>query len=432
MARIKLAYIGGGSTRAAGTMASFIERGDAFAGSEIVLLDLVPDRLALIERLSRRMAESKGVDLRVTSTTDRRQALSDCDAVLSSFRPGGFEARALDERIPLRFGIVGQETQGPGGFFMALRAIHVMKGIVADMVDVCPSALLVNYTNPVNIVAQAVSDHSEVPIVSLCEGPIYFPTILAHAAELDPELVDAPMAGLNHNCWSVSARYDGAELAPLVRDAWERRRDDPSLTPHQRRVLQLAAAMDAVPADYFQYYYFHDELLAEMQAKATTRAEDIVAWSPGYWQHYAEQAEAERPILDPSRSRGGIHELELAIDVIDALYNDRDEIHPLNLPGRGALPGFPDELVVEAQGRCSAAGMELLPQPPLAPQVSGLVKMLGEYQWLAAEAAWSGGRREAVRALASHPLIFELDTAERLYDAMAAAHRTYLPDRLLS
>src|SRR5205823_2308978 len=120
MARIKLAYIGGGSTRAPGTMASFIEQGHNFDGSEVVLIDLDPERLAVVKTLTEKMARHKGLDLRVSATTDRCSGLADCDAVLTSFRPGGFEARALDERIPLKHGVIGQETQGPGGFFMAL------------------------------------------------------------------------------------------------------------------------------------------------------------------------------------------------------------------------------------------------------------------------------------------------------------------------
>ena len=120
------------------------------------------------------MARARGLDIAVTATTDRRAALDDCDAVLSSFRPGGFEARVHDERIPLEHGVIGQETQGAGGFFMALRAITVLKDVCAEMEEICPDAWIFNYTNPVNIVAEAITHHSPVKIVSLCEGPIYF------------------------------------------------------------------------------------------------------------------------------------------------------------------------------------------------------------------------------------------------------------------
>jgi len=378
------------------------------------------------------MARARGHDIAVSATTDRAAALDGCDAVLSSFRPGGFAARVKDERIPLEHGTIGQETQGAGGFFMALRAIHVLQDVCAEMERLCPDAWIFNYTNPVNIVAEAITHHSPIKVVSLCEGPIYFANEIAESAGLEPGRLEATMVGLNHACWSVEASYDGGDPFPLLKEAWERRRDDPSLDAQQRRQLELAVHMGSIPADYFQYYYFRDDVLADQRAKPTTRAEDILAWAPGYWRHYEEQAQTDDPQLDPGRSRGGIHELELAIDVMDAIFNDTDEVHPVNMPNAGgALAGFPEDLVVEVEGRCTAGGIEVLPAPPLPRHVRGLVEMLGEYQALAAEAAWSGTRVDAVRALYANPLVLNVELAERLYDALAAAHREYLPERLL-
>ena len=281
MARIKLAYIGGGSTRAPGTMASFIHQGENFEGSEVVLIDLDEERLKTVRTLAEKMAWARGLDLRVSATTDRRAGLRGCDAVLTSFRPGGFEARHLDESIPLKHGVIGQETQGPGGFFMALRSIHVMRGIVCDMEAVCPNAFLFNYTNPINIVSQAVTHNSPIPTVSLCEGPIIFPRMIAGMADLDRDKVDAVMIGLNHGSWSVRHLYDGQDMIPLVREAWQRKRDDPNTSAHRKRMLHLTVTMEAIPADYFQYYFFKDELLAELSAKPTTRAQDIMAPADG-------------------------------------------------------------------------------------------------------------------------------------------------------
>ncbi|HJR80029.1 MAG TPA: hypothetical protein VJ821_08150, partial [Anaerolineales bacterium] len=224
MARIKLAYIGGGSTRAPGTMASFIHQGQNFQSSEIVLIDIDGSHLVLVKTLADKLARHYGIDLTVSCTTDRRAGLKDCDAVLTSFRPGGFEARYLDEAIPLKHGVIGQETQGPGGFFMALRSIHIMQGIIADMEAVCPNAMLFNYTNPINLVSEAITHHSDIRTVSLCEGPIIFPRRIARAAGLDPDLVDATMIGLNHGCWSVRHLYDGQDMLPLLRAALERLR----------------------------------------------------------------------------------------------------------------------------------------------------------------------------------------------------------------
>jgi 6-phospho-beta-glucosidase len=431
MARIKIAYLGGGSSRAPGTMASFIHHGAEFDGSEFVLIDLDPDHLEVVRRITEKTAADAGLDITVTTTTDRREGVRDADAVLSSFRPGGFGARALDERIPLKYGVIGQETQGPGGMMMALRSIHVMKGLCEDLADVAPNARIFNYTNPVNVVAQAVADHTDIPIVSFCEGPIFFPHTVARAAGLDPERLEAAMAGLNHNCWAAEATYDGEDVFPLLRERWEALKDDRSADPFLKRVLHLAVALHAIPADYFGYYYFRDEILRQLQLSPTTRSEDIMAALPDYWTHYLEQADSAAPRLDPDRSRGGIHELELAIDAMNAFYNDTGDRLPFNVPNTGGvLPGFEDRTVVELWGTVDAGGFHPEPQKPLPRSGLGLTQQLAQYQMLAADAAWDGDRDDAVRAMAAHPLVPSLTVAESLYDEMAAAQAAWLPRRL--
>jgi 6-phospho-beta-glucosidase len=434
MASIKLAYVGGGSTRAAGTMAAFIHNhGSRFAGSEVVLIDLDAAHLDIVRRLAERMTAARGLDLRFEVTTDRRAGLADVDAVLSSYRPGGFEARRLDERIPMAHGIIGQETQGPGGFFMALRSIHVLQGLVADLEQVAPKARIFNYTNPVNIVAQAATKHTSIPFTSFCEGTYDFPKELADAAGLDRTRIRAKMVGLNHTTWSVESDYDGADAMPAIEAAWAGMQGRPDVEPADRRFVELAVTMGAIPAQYLRYYYFRDEVLAELQARPTTRSEDILAQVPGYWAHYVEQAEQDDPQLDPARSRGGIFELELALDAIDSTYNDLGLSLPVNTPNvGGVLPGFDEDIVVEVFARVDRAGVHPEPSPALPRHVQGLIGQLAEYQWLTAEAAWSGSRRDAIRALASHPWMTGIRTAEALYDEMADAHREHLPGRLLS
>jgi 6-phospho-beta-glucosidase len=431
MARIKLAYVGGGSTRAPGTVASIIEQGENFQGSEIVLIDLDADRLQVVKTIAEKMAARRGIDLTVTTTMDRASGLRDCDAVLTSYRPGGFEARHIDERVSLDHGLIGQETQGPGGFFMALRSIHVMQGVLADVERVAPRAIVFNYTNPINILSQAATTHSGVPFLSFCEGPFDFPQATAEAADLDPAKLDTVMIGLNHGSWSVRHRYDGCDVIPLLREAYERKRGEGSLELSRLRLLRLAVEMDSIPADYFQYYYHRSEMVREMRAKPTTRAQDILANVPDYWRHYREQAASDDPRLDPRRSRGGIHELELAIDAMDAIFNDRGEVLPINCPNQGALTDFDDTVVVEMRAVLDANGVNRIADGPLPAHVRGLVMMLAEYQVLAAEAAWSGDRKDAIRALASNPLVMSYDRAEAVYDAATHELRDLLPERLL-
>jgi 6-phospho-beta-glucosidase len=284
----------------------------------------------------------------------------------------------------------------------------------------------------VNIVSEANTHHIPNPTDSLCEGPNDYPKGAARNAGLDPAKLDATLVGLNHTGWTVRQEYDGQDIAPLIREADEHRQREPSGDPRADRMLHLAATMGSLPSAYLYYYYFRDEALEEARTKPTTRAEDILSEVEDYWHHYREQAASDDPVLDPARSRGGILELELAVDVIDALVNDTGATWPVNVPNRGGvLPGFPEDLVVEVPGRIDASGIEPLSVPPLPRQVRGLIEQLGEYQALAAEAAWEGGRREAIQALAANPLVLSLSTAEAMYDEMAAAHRDHLPDRLL-
>ena len=152
---------------------------------------------------------------------------------------------------------------------------------------------------------------------------------------------------------------------------------------------------------------------------------------PDYWAHYEEQARSDAPELDPGRSRGGIHELELAIDCMDAVFNDRGETLPVNVPNQrlgAGLPRLARRRDARALRRATASTRS--PMPGLPTHLRGLVEALAEYQQAAADAAWSGGPRDAVRALAAHPLVRSIDLAERLYGEMAAAHRAQLPARL--
>jgi len=329
--------------------------------------------------------------------------------------------------------VIGQETQGPGGFFMALRSINDLRSITDDLQTVAPDAAIFNYTNPVNIVSQAVSDYTPVPIYSMCEGPLVFPPVVLKAAGLDPARAKVTMAGVNHNCWSYEHLYDGQDVMPLLEAAWEERKDDPTLDENSKRALHLAVVMQSIPSDYFNYYYFRNELHREQQAAPKTRSEVIMDAVPGYWNHYREQSEAAHPQLDPDRSRGGIHELELAIDVMSAYYNDTGAVLPVNLPNRdGALPDFDERTVVEVYCSVNRKGCHIEPQRPLPLAVRGITRQLADYQMLTAKAAWEGSRTDAIRALVANPLVPDLSVAESMYDEMAAAHQAYLPSRLLT
>ncbi len=130
---VKVAIIGGGSAYAPGLIQAFLHHADTFRGAELALMDIAAEELSIVHRLGTRMAEAAGADLRITATTDQQQAVADANYVLTTFRQGGFPARYQDESVPLEFGVIGQETIGPGGFFFAMRTLPVIQQLVDDI-----------------------------------------------------------------------------------------------------------------------------------------------------------------------------------------------------------------------------------------------------------------------------------------------------------
>jgi 6-phospho-beta-glucosidase len=430
MARLKIAYIGGGSTRAPGTNLAWIKQHENFTGSEIVLIDINDEHLQIVKTLANQMAKAAGADIRFSATTDLESGLRDCDIVLTSYRPGGFEARHLDETIPLKHGVIGQETQGPGGFFMALRSIKVMKEIVAVMDRVCPNAWLYNYTNPVNIVAQAVTLHSNRKIVSLCEGPIVFPQWIAMCAGLPIEKLDVAMIGLNHGSWGVRQLHDGEDLIEKIRPMASHIMNDERVPLAAKRMIDISLRTGRVAAQYYMYYFFRDEILAELKAAPMTRSQAIMAKTEENWQHYFEQSKSDTPVLDAQRSRSSVDEMEIAIDIMDAMFNGRGEVWHVNVPNHGAISDLADDIVVEVPGFVDRAGIRPIASGPLPKPAAGITHMLAEYQYLTAKAAWEGDAKQAIQALMSNPLVMSGEKAERIYGEMAKAQSAYLPERL--
>jgi 6-phospho-beta-glucosidase len=420
---MKIAYIGGGSAYAPGVLRAFIGLGELFGGSDVTLMDIDGPNLDVVRRLGERMARAAGVDLRITATQDRRSAVAGADFVLTSFRAGGFTARALDEAIPLRYGVIGQETVGPGGFFFALRNMAVIRELCAEMEEVCPDAWLVNYANPTNIIGEAVSRFSEVKVMALCDGGKHDAFQVAEALGHSPGEVEFLGLGLNHATWSTRFTIAGEDGVEMMEREYTRVMDNPELPNKLKRMFMLAKRYGRLPNEYMQYYYFPEETLAEALAAPKTRAQVIMDELPQIFEHYREQAENPQPRL--THTRGGAGFGEFAVEAIAAVASDSGRVEMVNVPNRGAFAGMPYERVAEVPCRLDRLGATPLVQGGLPGELSGLIEALAEYQALAAEAGWYGKNRDAaLKALAANPLVWKLDAEriEAMFDEMAEAH----------
>ena len=411
---MKIAIIGGGSAYAPGLVNAFIRQGEAFAGAELALMDIAEKELDIVHRLCSRLVQHAEVDLTITKHSEQQSALQNADYVLTTFRQGGFEARAQDELIPLKYNLIGQETIGAGGFFFAMRTLPVIKSILNDMQQYAPSAVLVNYTNPTQIVAEAVTHFSDIPCISICDQTNDDQHKILHAMNIQPESVILESIGLNHATWSTHFMIDGQDGIEVMLQHYDKVMARNDVSNRVKRQFKLARDYGRLPNSYLQYYYYREETVAEAKASPKSRAQVIMDELPRYYQHFQEQIEAEIPRL--TEGRGGSIFGDMAVEVMRGLVTQDASIHTLNIPNRTAIPNFADDRVVEVPARLEQNGATPLVQNALPSDVVGLLHMLAEYQWLAADAIWNGDRTALKRALASNPLVLSLSLAEKLLD----------------
>lgn len=189
---VKIVTIGGGSSYTPELVEGFIKRYVSLPVRELWLVDIPEgkEKLEIVGGLAKRMIKEAGLPIDVHLTLDRREALKNADFVITQLRVGLLEARAKDERIPLKYGVIGQETNGPGGLFKGLRTIPVILDIVKDMEELCPNAWLINFTNPAGMVTEAVLRHSNwKKIVGLCNVPVGMKMGIADQLGVEPERI---------------------------------------------------------------------------------------------------------------------------------------------------------------------------------------------------------------------------------------------------
>lgn len=425
---MRIAIIGAGSGYMPGVIRGLLHRADDLAGAEVACHDIDAPHLDIMTRLAKAMFAARGADITVTAHAALDAAVEDADFVFTTFRPGGLAARHLDESIPLAHGVVGQETIGPGGLFMALRSVPVLLDIADAVRRVAPDAWIVNYTNPTNVVTDAVTRYTDARIIGLCDQWVGDTDTWAELFGLPYGALEIDWMGLNHCTWAERARVHGAPagLDHLFATAPP---PHPNLaaTPHRdpARMAELGGALGLLVNSYSKYYFFHDEVVRELRAKRTTRAQDIMAMLPAYYEQVA--AEASRPDPRPSAERGGGEHGEFAVDVICAIAGDERRRFVVNTVNRGAIASLEAAAIVEVPCLVGRQGPTPLVMGELPRQVRGLTQAVHEYEWLAADAAVLGDPAIALQALLAHPFINDKTVAEDILRDGLAAHRAHLP-----
>lgn len=423
---MKLAVIGGGSTYTPELVDGFARLRDQLPIDELWLVDPDPERRELVGGVAKRMFAHAGHPGTVHVTDDVVAGVSDADAVMFQLRIGGQAARQQDETWPHEACCIGQETTGPGGFAKALRTVPVVLEY-AELVrkHAKPDAWIVDFTNPVGIVTRALLEAGH-RAVGLCNVAIGFQRRFAREFQVAPTSVRLDHVGLNHLTWERGVHVTGADgttrdvLDELLAPGDALTRMAESVHMHE----DLIRLQHAVPSYYLRYFYSHDIVLEE-QLHEPTRAEAVMATEHALLAKYADPSVVTKPV--ELEQRGGAYYSEAAIDVLSSILGDRGDVQVLNVRNDGTFPFLPDDHVIEVPARVTRQAITPLPVAPLDADLVGLVSHVAGYERLALDAAVHGGRDRVLRAMWAHPLVGQVDKAEKLTDLLLAANAEHLP-----
>lgn len=422
---VKLAVVGGGSTYTPELIEGIARRADRLPVDELVLLDTDPERLEIVGGLAERMLKRLEWGGRLVRTGDTDAAIDGADFVLIQLRVGGQAARLVDETLPPKFGTIGQETTGAGGFAKALRTVPIVLDLAERTAKrAAKGAWIVDFTNPVGIVTQALLDEGH-RAIGLCNVAIGFQRRFAARFEVEPERVELEHVGLNHLSWERAVKVDGVDRLPeiLATDADQIAKDVGS-------PAELVRLTGSIPSYYLKYYYSFDEVLREQRDGAESRARQVIDIEGELLDMYRNPNLDEKPQL--LERRGGAFYSEAAAQLIASLHDGRGDVQVVDVrngDGNGgrALPELPDSAVVEVPARISREGAAVRPQQPLATGMRGLVQAMKAYEELAVAAAKSGDRGIALQALMANPLVARYSIASPLLAALLEANRERLP-----
>lgn len=429
---LKVAVIGGGSSYTPELIEGLIQHHHEFPVRELYLVDVEEGRekLEIVGALAARMIEKAGVNIALTITLDRPEAIRGADFVLTQLRVGRLEARRRDERIPLRYDCLGQETTGAGGFAKGLRTIPVILDICADIERLAPDAIMVNFTNPTGMVTQAVTNHTAVKNVGLCNLAIGTRMEIAHITNRERAAVDLEWVGINHLNWATKIRVGDEDLLGAILDA----------AAHQSGMTvknipdfgwdyDFLKTLGALPCSYLHYYYMTDTMLNEERESAQTvgtRAEVVMRLEKELFELYRDPGLAVKP--PQLEQRGGAYYSLAAVELMASMYNDRRDVQTVNVRNGSILPYLPADASIEVNAVIGKNGpVPLQVTTPPSPQIRGLLQVVKAYEELTIQAAVEGDYGAALQALTLHPLVTSGQVAKKLLDDILVENAAFLP-----
>jgi alpha-galactosidase len=424
----KIVFIGAGSVTFTRQLVADLYRFDDLPALSIVLYDIDAERLEVARGTAVQVAERFGRPADISATLDRREALAGADFVINTIQVGGIDATRVDLEMPARVGLrqtIG-DTTGVGGVFRGLRTFPVLSAIAADMLELCPEAWFLNYTNPMamNIWWMSVVAPS-IKTVGLCHSVYWTAHGLCELIGVPLEGTHYRAAGVNHQAWLVEWSRDGESLYPKLQDAIA---SDPEL---ERRVrVEMFRRIGFYPtetsehsSEYLSWFLRSDEQIKRFRLRPL----EYLGISE---ENVAEFESAKRMLAEGQPLELSDGATEYAPQVIHSMLTGTERTIHANVVNRGLISNLPEGAVVEVPSRVDASGVHPIPFGDIPPIGAALNRTYLSVAALTIEAARTGNPELVRQAVLVDPNASSSLTPEQIWalcDEMTAAHAAYLP-----
>jgi alpha-galactosidase len=431
-----ITLIGAGSAEFAAELVTDFLAVDALPEGEFRLVDIDPARLDLARRFAEYLIERRGKAWTVRADVERAAVLAGSDVVINTIEVAGLRNVRHDYDIPIRYGVdqcIG-DTIGPGGLFKAFRTIPAWLEILGDVERLCPSALVLNHTNPMSMMVLAASRISPVPVYGMCHSVHYTIEQLAEYLDVDLERLTFRAAGVNHLAWITDLWLDGDDAYPLLRErgrvpeVWEQ---DPVRFEMMFHLGRFPTESSGHVSEYLPYFRSRPETLGKYARSGYRGESGFYANNWPKWRAESDERLARVLAGDEEypTERGG----EYPSRIVEAMATGEPANVYVNVPNAGLIDGLAPGGVVEVEAVVDAEGIHPRPFGALPPQLAALDRRHLEVYDLAVTALLEHDRELAVQALMLDPLTSAVcppADIRAMFDEMVAAERDDLPSFL--
>ncbi len=421
---MKVCVVGGGSSYEPELLEGFFTYEKELNVDEVHLLDVKEgkEKLEIVTEFAKRMAHKRNSKVKIFSTLDVRDAMIDADFVIFQFRPGFLDGRERDEKTPLSYDLIGQETTGMGGFAAALRGFPIMENYIEDVRKYAPNAMVVNFTNPSGHMSEFVINYLEFEnFVGLCNIPINLIQYVADFFKVSRDGVFLKYYGLNHLSFVEKVFVNGVDRTKeLLEDAKEKLSEEgfPSW---------IVDVLKMYPNSYLRYYLMTDTMLAhekEELREGKLRSMEVKRIEKKLFDIYANPSVDEKP--KELSERGGALYSTAAVELIRDIVSGRRANHVLNIRNNGAVSNFPDDYVMEISTQTVGRNVFPISVGEAQPFAVGLITNVKMYERLTIEAYRTGSKSKALQAILLHPLGPGLEKAKKFLDNVLEVNKGWI------